>query len=651
VLTAVGDRAGQQMDTAGPPARSARRRPGSPVAAWNALLAPAGVVVTAALGWQQRWIADDGLIVLRTVRHLLAGNGPVFNAGERLEVNTSTAWTAMVTLAGLVPAVRLDWAAVGLGLVCAAAGVGLGMDAARRLHVGGTVLLPLGAAVLLALKPMRDFITSGLETGLVTLWLAASWWLLVRVVRRDPARRGGQWPWAAAFVLGLGPLVRPDLGLFSVLGLALLVALLRPGWRSLLGLGLVAGALPVVYEIFRAGYYGLLVPSTALAKEASQARWDQGLVYLHDTVATYWLWVPLGCLLLALGALVGRRRGGWSDRWGTLAVTLLPVAAGIAMAAYVTRVGGDFMHGRMLLPAITAVLLPLLVVPATRGTALPAAGVAVWFGLAVTGLGVSYAERPSNVGGIVDERAFWSRAVGSDHPISAADFIQGTPLVRRSVPAVQQVDEPALLLIEARPGPNGWRPYPSRDGVDQSTIPFLNLGMMGAAQPLDVRVTDTVGLANPLARHATPVFGGRIGHDKDLPTAWFVADEVRRDAPVPIERTAVLDARRAVQCPAIAEMLDSVRAPLTPQRFWDNLTGAVERTGFRYSRLPALAADDCGSSGAGGADRADRLVRTGAAGGASPEASGASVGRWPSGGPDPSSAVPAGCAGSCGSLP
>jgi arabinofuranosyltransferase len=305
--------------------------------------------------------------------------------------------------------------------------------------------------------------------------------------------------------------------------------------------------------------------------------------------------VPLGCLLLALGALAGWHRGGWNDRWDTLAVTLLPVVAGIVMAVYVTRVGGDFMHGRMLLPAITAVLLPVLLVPATRGTALPAAGAAVWFGLAVTGLGVSYADRTPDAGGIYDERAFWSRAVGSEHPVSAADFIQETPLVRRSVPAVQRVGEPSLLLIEVRRGPDRWRPYPSRDGVAHSTVPFLNLGMMGAAQPLDVRVADPIGLANPLARHATPVFGGRIGHDKDLPTAWFVADEVRRGVPVPFDQTAVLDARRAVQCPDIAEMLASVRAPLTPQRFWDNLTGAVERTGFRYSRLPALAADDCES--------------------------------------------------------
>lgn len=43
-------------------------------------------------GFARRWIADDGLIVLRTVRNLEAGNGPVFNVGERVEANTSTVW-------------------------------------------------------------------------------------------------------------------------------------------------------------------------------------------------------------------------------------------------------------------------------------------------------------------------------------------------------------------------------------------------------------------------------------------------------------------------------------------------------------------------------------------------------------------------------
>jgi arabinofuranosyltransferase len=45
------------------------------------------------LGWRQRWIADDGDIVARTVREILAGNGPVFNPGERVESFTSVLWT------------------------------------------------------------------------------------------------------------------------------------------------------------------------------------------------------------------------------------------------------------------------------------------------------------------------------------------------------------------------------------------------------------------------------------------------------------------------------------------------------------------------------------------------------------------------------
>lgn len=577
-----------QEPAADPSATAGVRRRTSPVAVWNAAMVAVGVAVTAFAGWQERWIADDGLIVLRTARQLLAGNGPVFNIGERVEVNTSTVWTALVTLAGAVPGVRLDWAAVGLGLVCAVAGVGLGMDAARRLHGSrGTVMVPAGAAVLLALPPMRDFLTSGLETGLVTLWLAGTWWLLVRLAR------GGGGAWVTAVAVGLGPLVRPDLGLVAVLGLGLLVALDRPGWRRLLGLGAAAGALPVAYEIFRMGYYGLLVPSTALAKEASGARWDQGLVYLRDTVATYWLWVPLACALAVLGVLVGRR-GAWAQRWGTVAVVLLPLVSGLLMGAYVVRVGGDFMHGRMLLPAITAFLLPVMMVPATRRTAVPLVGFAVWFGVMATGLGLVYGER-TDVRGIVDERAFWSAAVGAPHPVSADDFVQGAAPVRRSVGAVERADVPSLVILQQRAGPGVWRSYPAAADVGHTTIPFLNLGMMGAAQPLDVRVVDGIGLSNPLARHATPLFGGRIGHDKDLPVAWFVADEGRPGSVMPAPRSEVLDARRALQCPGIVEVLDSVRSPLTPERFWANLTGAAERTGFRYSRLPSLVAQECGS--------------------------------------------------------
>src|ERR1700735_5784106 len=75
--------------------------------------------------WQRRGIADDGLIVLRTVRNLLAGNGPVFNQGERVEANTSVVWTYLVYFGGsLTWPMGLGYGGLGLGLALSLGGVG-----------------------------------------------------------------------------------------------------------------------------------------------------------------------------------------------------------------------------------------------------------------------------------------------------------------------------------------------------------------------------------------------------------------------------------------------------------------------------------------------------------------------------------------------
>jgi hypothetical protein len=209
---------------------------------WNRAVLVLVLVGFAALIWNRRWVSDDGLIVLRTVRQLLAGAGPVFNVGERVEANTSTLWTYLLALPGLLPGVSLNWAAVVLGLVASVAGLGLGVDAARRLTAGDRRVLPLGALVVLALPPFWDFGTSGLETGLIVGWLGLTWWLLVRrwEVRRrldaDPTAPAGR-AWPVAVVLGLAPLVRPELALFGLLVAAVLVLLEWPGGvRRLLGL-------------------------------------------------------------------------------------------------------------------------------------------------------------------------------------------------------------------------------------------------------------------------------------------------------------------------------------------------------------------------------------------------------------------------------
>ena len=160
-----------------------------------------GVVVVVAVffagAWQRRWIADDGLIVLRTVRNLIAGNGPVFNAGERVESNTSTLWTYLIYGTHEVVGYRLELVALGLALTlsmvavaCAMLGARVMYRGTRRAPAGGPMLLlPFGVLVYVMLPPARDFASSGLETGLVICWIGVMW-LGLQLWARSPHREG-----------------------------------------------------------------------------------------------------------------------------------------------------------------------------------------------------------------------------------------------------------------------------------------------------------------------------------------------------------------------------------------------------------------------------------------------------------------------------
>ncbi len=601
-----------------------RRRP----AALTALALGLAVVAYAVLIWQRRWISDDGLIFLRTVRQILDGNGPVFNAGERVEANTSTLWTVLLLALAALP-VRLEYLAVGAGLVLSVLALALALDAARRFTGHGRVVVPAGALVVLAVPPFWEFGTSGLETGLSWTWLAGTWWLLVHRSQREPrffagaaARRRPGRAWPTAFVIGLGPLVRPDLAVVAVAAAVALAVLEQPrnrrGRLRLVGLAAVCVAVPVGYEIFRAGYYGLLLPATALAKEASVPRWGRGYVYLRDTVGAYWLWLPALILVVAAlglvrprlarmrppqteaagttdpngtGSTAARRTRAW-DRAGSVAVALVPLLGGIGMVVYVVRVGGDFMHARMLLPSIFCLLLPVMALPVRRATVVPLMVLLAWALMAGTSLRPSY----TGIGayGIADERGFYRELLATPHPLTSDDY-RVHPYVLGGVERVLDAPGPVLALQARGRGPAGpeWQTIPLAPG-QPSGIVWLNLGVAGALAPLDVRVSDTVGLANPLAAHLTLVPDGRVGHDKSLPPAWLVA---AGGGTAPDERAVypedVAAAARALRCPALRELDASVHAPLTPARFWANLSGARERTALRFPRDPVVAEVAC----------------------------------------------------------
>lgn len=601
----------------------------------------ASVLVVAALfswgAWQRRWIADDGLIVLRTVRNLLAGNGPVFNAGERVEANTSTVWTYLVMLGAWVGGpLRLEYVALALALTLSVAGVVFVLLGTGRLYAPGlrgrqAVLLPAGALVYIALPPARDFATSGLENGLVLAYLGLLWWMMVcwaQAPRVKPA--GRTFEAALAFVAGISVLVRPELALIGGLALVMMIVA-APDWRRR-GLIIAAGGLlPIAYEVFRMGYYGLLVPGTAIAKDASGAKWSRGFVYLANFNEPYLLWVPLvllaglGLLLLAVRSLLWRKRGpapGNRGRWAGIvqsptAAVVFILISGLLQAVYWIRQGGDFMHGRVLLTPLFCLLAPIAVIPvvlptgaaSVRGPGYLLAGATSVFWLAVVGWSLWAANSPGmgadatrvTYSGIVDERRFYAQATGHAHPLTAADYLD-YPRMRAVMTAIDNTPDGALLL------PSGnydrWdvvptAPPPPEDGSrGPHTVFFTNLGMLGMNVGLNVRVIDQIGLANPLAAHTDRIEDGRIGHDKYLFPDWAVAEGPFLSEypyiPPYLDEDWVIQAEAALECPETDALLSSIRGPMGPRRFLSNVLHAWQFTNYRIDRVPPYELDRCG---------------------------------------------------------
>lgn len=645
-----------------PPPSALRTAAAYARARWSALVFWLSVAVTAALffagAWERRWIADDGLIVLRTVRNLLAGNGAVFNAGERVEANTSTLWTFLIygvqrvlrlpqiELVSLVVALATSLLAVVFALWGARimwTGTRRHPAARARFMTSGVLMLPFGTLVYIVLPPAKDFATSGLETGLVIWWIALCWFLMQRWARAPHAQYAFGVPTTGtavlAFVAGLGPLVRPEMAMLSVAVLAVLF-LARSSWAHRVWLVVIAGFLPVLYQVWRMSYYGLPYPNTAVAKDAGGAKWGQGLAYLGDLVEPYWLAVPV---LLAAGAVVavalvvvrpagglgapasdageGRRR--WPPLRSTPVVTALFVVLGVVLALYSIRVGGDFMHGRVLLPPLFTLLLPLAVLPIPvrapegreRAVRILAPVLAVcWLGVAgwavaATVANPAFPEKPESItsDGIVDERAFYLQRTGHRNPLLARDYLD-FPRMRELVEQVR-ANQTGAVFLPVGGAQDRWdvvaldHPLPGLQPFEvpenpQKTVVFLNLGMTSMNLPLDVKVLDTVGLAAPLAAHTDRMVDGRIGHDKYLPLDWYLADsgvvENPHNYPEWVDPDWIEQAKVALTCPATVELRKSYTDPLTLERRKANLRNAFAFAKYRINRIPAYEVQRCG---------------------------------------------------------
>lgn len=349
------------------------------------------------------WVAEDAFITFRAVDNLLNGYGPVWNAGERVQVYTHPLWYILLSI-GIGIFKQGYWVAIGLSYICF---VSLWFILVRFIKdVGVSYRSLLVLLVLLLSRAFMDFSSSGLENPLVHLLLAI--YVVIYVSNLEWEKKF----LFSCFVYGLVYLTRPD-AIFIIT--PLVISALWSGVRnrkSWILKAVVAFSPVVMWEVFSIIYYGSFVPNTALAKvniEYPRALlFGQALRYLEYNLSNDP--ITLGAIVIAFVFSVLNKN----------AVSKLLMLGVLVQVAYICYVGGDYMLGRFLSPSLLVSMLACILMKLNgeriEAALLSALGALVFFSFIFFGNNIKYSadytNRVINEYGFADERGFYHQNLG-----------------------------------------------------------------------------------------------------------------------------------------------------------------------------------------------------------------------------------------------
>lgn len=298
-----------------------------------------------------KFIQDDSFITFRYIKNFAAGNGLVWNIGERVEGYTTFLWTVLLAIP----------AKLGLDLITTSQFVGMvfGLGTLVLLYVLSSTISeerrPIGfasiAVLMLAVNSSVAYWTvSGMETAMFMFLTVLSVWLFLQ--ERASSKRFAVHPIAFALL----SLTRPE-GMY-LFGLTILYAgaevFFSGGQDKKAAISRIARwcviyAVPVgLFMGWRLSYYGYLFPNTYYAKAGlSQEYFKSGIEYFVMFAKHYLFW---GALLLLPALSLYRRK--WSSPLVYLAFLT------VTYTAYIITVGGDVLPAhRFFIPILPLIYL------------------------------------------------------------------------------------------------------------------------------------------------------------------------------------------------------------------------------------------------------------------------------------------------------
>jgi arabinofuranosyltransferase len=526
---------------------------------WKYYLAGFFLLLGCFLILRNAWVSEDAFITLRHVENFVRGQGPVFNVHERVEGFTHPLWFALVSLfrwIGLSP----KGAAVLPGLLASFAALYFLLFGIR--FTGRSTSRSFtnpAAAVLIGTSAFVDFGTSGLETSL-------SYLLLVLYAKFIAENRLRNQPLEAGLIASLLTLTRPDFGIFLIFLLGYyLFELIRKRIRLkhlavflIFPLFLLGG-----YQIFRMGYYASLFPNPLYAKSGTAAHFSQGLLYLKDLCQGSLL--PLIAVLALVMPLLNRKKPDLTNR-------LLVLFSGLLYGFFVIRGGGDFMHGRLLLPSFLLLTLSL------SGTfdrfiekkrIFKIAMIVFCLGLFFFSyMVIPVQKRGQNFNyGISDERSFYYK----DRFIPFRYLFTDTMIMMWKTIGLNYHDLAERAKLNIR-------------------IAYKNVGFTGFYAGPQVYVLDELGLTDPIISRIELTKRRRPGHEKNAPFGYLILRELTfRNTPFVLWND-VADTRYGVLWDLSSKTLQKLGFAL-PEDFKERLDSRVVEflKGMKEEELPEQA--------------------------------------------------------------
>ena len=307
-----------------------------------------------------RWISDDIFITFRYIENWLNGLGLVYNSGEKVEGYTHFLWLLLIACfqkLGFNPIDVSEW----LGLISYLGILIIFLVISYRKSEKIKLFLPLTAIVLALHYDFRVWASGGLETSFFTLLIVISYFLICFSNIEETKRII-----LSGFILTLALLTRPDAIIFYVITFTFVLIQkyfqtnsLKSLWKIIIQFNLAFLFIYVPYFLWRYSYYGEIFPNTYYAKSGSESYYKQGFFYLYYYIQTYWTSFSFLIGLIYLFKKLLQNNISLIERIKALflnietaSILLASAYVVIYLLSFVTRVGGDFMYARFVIPLV-----------------------------------------------------------------------------------------------------------------------------------------------------------------------------------------------------------------------------------------------------------------------------------------------------------